>query len=230
MRHEVQVEGQFRRRQLLEERQDETAVRGRDEVVGVLYARGDPLEIGERADGVALQPSRQFLGGDARKDGHDSGAAAMSSARGASESADHPERDPHAAVEGLVSQSCAVAQILDQPVLEAGRRDDSHYTPAVDDLLFHLVAATGADAHRGLIRLIDGYPGRRRYGLRQRIEPGRLLRSERQGDGEQGGGENSARHKAEEPREGASLATVTHYVRILPEISSHIISLGKNAA
>src|SRR6266496_2498297 len=57
-----------------------------------------------------------------------------------SEPADHPKRDPHAAIEALVPQARAVAQVLDQVVLLARRRGDAHHAPAVDDLLVDLLA------------------------------------------------------------------------------------------
>ena len=56
VRHQVEVEGQLRRRQPLEQRQDVAAVRGGDEVVGVLDPGRDALQLDERADRVALQP------------------------------------------------------------------------------------------------------------------------------------------------------------------------------
>jgi hypothetical protein len=75
VRHEIQVERKLRRGEPLEQRQDETAVRGRDEVVGVLDARCDALQVGERADRIALEPGRKLFVGDAREDRHDARAS-----------------------------------------------------------------------------------------------------------------------------------------------------------
>src|SRR6266480_651716 len=91
-----------------------------------------------------------------------------------SEPADHPKRYPHAAIEALVSQTRAVAQVLDQVVLLAQRRGHAHHAPAVDELLLDLVAPAGLDAHRGLARLLRRNAGWRRN-LGKRLELGRLL-------------------------------------------------------
>ena len=76
VRHEVQIEGQLRRAEPLEKREHEAAARGGDEIVRVFDPRGDALQIDQRADGVAFQPGRKFLGGDAREDRHDARAVA----------------------------------------------------------------------------------------------------------------------------------------------------------
>src|SRR5215470_12000717 len=56
MRHEAEVERQVLPRQPLEQRQDVVAVGGGDEVVGILDAGGDRLQLYERADRMGLQP------------------------------------------------------------------------------------------------------------------------------------------------------------------------------
>src|SRR6267143_4343331 len=76
VRHEVQVEGQLPCAEPLEEREHEAAVRSGDEVVRIFDPRGDALQIDQRAEGVAFQPGRKFLGGDAREDRHDARAVA----------------------------------------------------------------------------------------------------------------------------------------------------------
>src|SRR5438874_3485799 len=94
----------------------------------------------------------------------------------ASEPADHPKRYPHAAIEAFVSQTRAVAQVLDQVVLLAQRRGHAHHAPAVDELLLDLVASAGLDAHRGLARLLRRNAGRseeRRVGKECRARWGR---------------------------------------------------------
>jgi len=116
MRHEVQVKGELRRAQLLEQSEHEPAVRGRDEVIRVLDARGDALQIDERADGVAFQPGGEFLGGDARKDGHDGAAITGAPARAAADirTGGSPKAGPARRDRGSRSSSPAVAQVLDQ--------------------------------------------------------------------------------------------------------------------
>jgi len=54
-----------------------------------------------------------------------------------------PERHPHAAIEALVSQARAVAEVLDQVILLTCRRGDARDAPAVDELLLDLVAPPG---------------------------------------------------------------------------------------
>src|SRR5438552_5195817 len=112
----------------------------------------------------------------------------------ASEPADHPKGHPHAAIEALVSQTRAVAQVLDQVVLLAQRRGHAHHAPAVDELLLDLVAPAGLDAHRRLAGLFRSDAGWRRRNLGQGIELGRLLRPGRQYDGKQDRSEKSTRH------------------------------------
>src|SRR5712692_4784528 len=80
----------------------------------------------------------------------------------ASEPADHPKRHPHAAIEALVSQARAVAQVLDQVVLLTQGRGNAHHAPAVDELLLDLVASAGLDAHRRFARLLRRNAGWRR--------------------------------------------------------------------
>src|SRR5947208_1502276 len=80
----------------------------------------------------------------------------------ASEPADHPKRHPHAAIEALVSQTRAIAQVLDQVVLLTRRSGDAHHAPAVDELLLDLVAPAGLDAHGRLARLTRGNAARPR--------------------------------------------------------------------
>src|SRR5882672_6178248 len=103
----------------------------------------------------------------------------------ASEPADHPKGHPHAAIEALVSQTRAVAQVLDQVVLLAQGRGHAHYAPAVDELLLDLVAAAGVDAHGRLAWLLGRNAGRRRRKLGKGFELGRLLCSERERDKQQ---------------------------------------------
>src|SRR5258707_14506315 len=98
----------------------------------------------------------------------------------ASEPADTPKGYPHAAIEPFVSQTRAVAQVLDQVVLLAQRRGHANHAPAVDELLLDLVAPAGLDAHRRLARLLRSNAGWRRRKLGKRFELGRLLCSERQ--------------------------------------------------
>src|SRR5437016_12803699 len=85
----------------------------------------------------------------------------------ASEPADNPKGYPHAAIETLVSQARAVAQVVDQVVLLAQRRGDAHHAPAVDELLLDLVAPAGVDAHGRLPRLL-----RRNAGWRRKLGKG----------------------------------------------------------
>src|ERR1700674_991093 len=101
-----------------------------------------------------------------------------------SEPADHPKRHPHAAIEALVSQARAVAQVLDQVVLLTCRRGDAHHAPAVDELLLDLIASAGLDAHRLLARLLRRNPWWRRWKLGKRFELGGLLCCEGQRDDE----------------------------------------------
>src|SRR6266542_5157613 len=124
-----------------------------------------------------------------------------------SEPADHPKRDPHAAIEALVPQARAVAQVLDQVILLARRRGDAHHAPAVDDLLVYLLACPRLDAYRRLSRLVRGGTRGRGWRLRQRFELGRLLRRERQRDDEERRSENSAQHDAEISLQGESSRT-----------------------
>src|SRR5258706_10730098 len=95
----------------------------------------------------------------------------------ASEPADHPERHPHAAIEALVSQARAVAEVLDQVILLTCRRGDARHAPAVDDLLLDLVAAARLDAHRGFARLLRRNARRRRWNLGKRFELGEIGRA-----------------------------------------------------
>src|SRR5262249_2044500 len=159
-----------------EQRQHETPVRGGDEVVGVLDARRDPLQVDERADGIALEPGRQFLGGDAREYGHGAVLASALARPAESEPVDDPERDADAGVQALPRRARTVAEVLDQVVLGAGRGVDPHYALAVDDFFLDLFALAGLDAHRGLGRLFVDGAGRRRRKLGKRLELRRLLR------------------------------------------------------
>ena len=81
MRHQVEVERQLRRRQPLVERQHVTAALGRDEVVGVLDARGDRRELGQPAHRIAREPCVEFGSGDRRVDGHARTQAGISGGR-----------------------------------------------------------------------------------------------------------------------------------------------------
>src|SRR5207247_2800093 len=90
----------------------------------------------------------------------------------ASEPADHPKRHPYAAIEALVSQTRAIAQVLDQVVLLTRRSGDAHHAPAVDELLLDLVAPARLDAHGRLARLLRGNAGCRRRVLGKRFELG----------------------------------------------------------
>src|SRR4029077_3440672 len=112
----------------------------------------------------------------------------------ASEPADHPKRHPHAAIEALVSQARAVAQVLDQIVFLTRRSGDAHHAPAVDELLLDLIAPAWLDANGRLARLLRRNAGWRRRKLRKRFELGRLLCQGRQYDGEQDRSEKSTRH------------------------------------
>src|SRR5712691_2305249 len=114
----------------------------------------------------------------------------------ASEPADHPERHPHAAIEALVSQARAVAEVLDQVILLTRRRGDARHAPAVDEPLLDLVAPAGLDAHRRLARLLRRNTWRRRWNLGKRFELGGLLCCEGQRDGEKRESEDLARHRA----------------------------------
>src|SRR6267142_2057873 len=114
----------------------------------------------------------------------------------ASEPADHPKGHPHAAIEAFVSQTRAVAQVLDQVVLLAQRRSHAHHAPAVDELLLDLVAPAGLDAHRRVARLLRSNARRRRRNLGQGFELGRLLCSEGQRDGKKRENKDLARHRA----------------------------------
>jgi hypothetical protein len=54
--HQVEVEGQLVRRQALEQREDVAALRGGDEVIGVLDAGLDGLAADKLADRIIPQP------------------------------------------------------------------------------------------------------------------------------------------------------------------------------
>src|SRR5438046_9454465 len=94
----------------------------------------------------------------------------------ASEPADHPKRHPHAAIEALVSQTRAIAQVLDQVVPLTRRSGDAHHAPAVDGLLLDLVAPAGLDAHGRLARLLRGSARGRRRQRRARFALAELPR------------------------------------------------------
>ena len=70
MRHQVQIERQFLAGELLEQGQHEPAVAGGDEIVGVLDAGKNALQVGQHADRVILEPGRELLGRDGGEDGH----------------------------------------------------------------------------------------------------------------------------------------------------------------
>src|SRR5258706_3262705 len=93
----------------------------------------------------------------------------------ASEPADHPERHPHAAIEALVSQAWAVAQVLDQIILLTRRRGDARHAPPIDEPLLDLVAPAGLDAHRRLAPLLRRHVRRPPWNLRKRFELRGLL-------------------------------------------------------
>ena len=70
VRHQSEIERQFDRRELLEQRQDVAPAGGGDEVVRVLDARGDALHLHQGADAIVLQPNRKLLGRDLSEDRH----------------------------------------------------------------------------------------------------------------------------------------------------------------
>ena len=61
VRHQVHVERQFVRFELLEQRQNVAAVRRGDEVIGVFDAGGNALEAREGADRIIPEPRRRIL-------------------------------------------------------------------------------------------------------------------------------------------------------------------------
>ena len=70
VRHQVQVERQFLRGQLFEQRQHVTAGAGGDELVGVFDARGNAVQFAQFADGVILQPVLQVFRAYRGENGH----------------------------------------------------------------------------------------------------------------------------------------------------------------
>ena len=70
MRHQLEIERQLHRPQLLEQREHVAALRGGDEVVGVLDAGEDAAQVGEMTHRIALEPGRQLLRCDLGEDRH----------------------------------------------------------------------------------------------------------------------------------------------------------------
>ena len=71
MRHQVEVERQFLAGELLEQGQHELAVRGGDEIIGVLDPRQNAVQIGEHADRVIAEPGRELFRRNGGEDGHE---------------------------------------------------------------------------------------------------------------------------------------------------------------
>ncbi len=70
MRHQAQIERQLVGLKFLEQRQDEAALRGGDEVVGVFDAGRDALKAGQRADRVVSEPGAELFGSNDGENGH----------------------------------------------------------------------------------------------------------------------------------------------------------------